>query len=161
VRKDGKKQRVKNLSTHEDGCGDRQGSHSFERFSTSHLLSSHPPSISYCPLSCLAGFLKKLHQVHRLSILSHLPPSQENRSVSKPTTTKIFSTRHINTYTFFGINLWSFQQIPSSNYFIKKLRKGTASRLMNIDTAMGGQKAKMMSNFRPSESHSEKSKEIQ
>jgi hypothetical protein len=81
--------------------------------------------------------------------------------VSKPTTTKIFSTRRINTYTFFRINLWSFQQIPSSNQFIKKLTKGTASRLMNIDTAMGGQKAKMMSNFRPSESHSEKSKEIQ
>jgi hypothetical protein len=81
--------------------------------------------------------------------------------VSKPTTTKIFSTRHTNTYTFFGINLWSFQQIPSSNHFIKKLTKGTASRLMNIDTAMGGQKAKMISNFRSSESHSEKSEEIQ
>jgi hypothetical protein len=41
------------------------------------------------------------------------------------------------------------------------LTKETASRLMNIDTAMGGQKAKMISNFRSSESYSEKSKEIQ
>jgi hypothetical protein len=80
-REDRKKGRVMNLSTHEEGGGDRQGSHSFECLNTSCLLSCHHLSICYSPVCCLAGFIKKLHQLCPFPIPRHLLSSLTTQQI--------------------------------------------------------------------------------